>query len=128
MADGHIVHFNVCTDLGNSYFAVSLQLVSQVLPDGGHSLTMSTPGGKKLHKMVALGNMTGKHGCCEVKQRLKNKFEFFHNYVYNNNPKFLDRQVWANSVDPDQNVVVGAVQSGSILFAIPSVSYRHITV
>ena len=23
-------------------------------------------------------------------------------YVYGNDPKFLDRQVWANSVDPDK--------------------------
>ena len=24
---------------------------------------------------------------------------------YHNGPKFLDRQVWANSVDPDQNAL-----------------------
>ena len=37
--------------------------------------------------------------------------------------KFLDRQVWANSVDPDR----GAVWSGSTLFAILSTSFRPIT-
>ena len=40
-------------------------------------------------------------------------------YVYRNNPKFLDRQVWANSVDPDQTAPRGAVSSGSALLAIP---------
>ena len=28
---------------------------------------------------------------------------------YRNVPKFLDRQVWANSVDPDQTAPSGAV-------------------
>ena len=36
---------------------------------------------------------------------------------YSNDPKFSDRQVWANSVDPDETV-----WSGSTLFAIPSAS------
>ena len=40
---------------------------------------------------------------------------------YRTDPKFMDRQVWANSVDPDQTV--GAVWSGSALFAIPSASF-----
>ena len=29
--------------------------------------------------------------------------------TYRNVPKFLDRQVWANSADPDQTVPRGAV-------------------
>ena len=29
--------------------------------------------------------------------------------IYPNVPKFLDRQVWANSVDPDQTAPRGAV-------------------
>ena len=29
--------------------------------------------------------------------------------VYRNDPKFLDRQVWANSADPDQTAPRGAV-------------------
>ena len=40
-----------------------------------------------------------------------------------NFPKFSDRQVWANSADPDQT----AVWSGSTLFAIPSASIGLIT-
>ena len=44
-----------------------------------------------------------------------------------NVPKFLDRQVWANSVDPIQTAPIGAVWSGSTLFAIPSASFRHIS-
>ena len=42
---------------------------------------------------------------------------------YRNDPKFLDRQVWANSADPDQTAPTGAVWSGSTLFAIPSASF-----
>ena len=30
--------------------------------------------------------------------------------MYRNDPKFLDRQVWANSVDPDQTAPRGAYQ------------------
>ena len=45
----------------------------------------------------------------------------------NNDPKFLEKQVWANSVDPDQIAPLGAVWSGSMLFAIPSASFGHIT-
>ena len=29
--------------------------------------------------------------------------------MYHNDPKFSDRQVWANSVDPDQTAPRGAV-------------------
>ena len=36
-------------------------------------------------------------------------------------PKFSDRQVWANSVDPDQT----APRSGSTLFAIPCTFWTH---
>ena len=36
-----------------------------------------------------------------------------------NDPKFSDRQVWANSADPDQTAPRGAVWSESSLFAIP---------
>ena len=42
------------------------------------------------------------------------------NGKYCNGPKFLDRHIWANSV--------GAVWSGSTLFAIPSASFRYTTV
>ena len=45
---------------------------------------------------------------------------------YRNDPKFLDRQVWANSADPDQTAPTGEVWSGSTLFAIPSASFRLI--
>ena len=41
------------------------------------------------------------------------------NLLYPNDPKFLDRQVWANSVDPDQ--------TAPTLFAIPSASFGCIT-
>ena len=30
-------------------------------------------------------------------------------FAYCNDPKFLDRQVWANSADPDQTAPTGAV-------------------
>ena len=40
--------------------------------------------------------------------------------MFRNDPKFLDRQVWANSVDPDQTAPTGAVWSGSTLFACRS--------
>ena len=49
------------------------------------------------------------------------------NTVYHNDPKFLDRQVWANSADPDQTAPRGAVWSGSTLFAILSASFGLIT-
>ena len=38
---------------------------------------------------------------------------------YRNDPKFSDRQVWANSVDPSQ--------TASRRFAIPSAYFGHIT-
>ena len=41
---------------------------------------------------------------------------------YRNDPKFSDRQAWANSDDPDQTA-----SSGSTLFAIPSASSGCIT-
>ena len=47
---------------------------------------------------------------------------------YHNGFKFSDRQVWADSVDPDQPAPRGAVWSGSTLFAIPSAPFGHITV
>ena len=39
-----------------------------------------------------------------------------------NDPKFTDRQVWANSVDPDQTA-----PKGSALLTIPSASFGPIT-
>ena len=38
---------------------------------------------------------------------------------YRNDPKFSERQIWANSADPDQTAPRGAVWSGPTLFAIP---------
>ena len=46
---------------------------------------------------------------------------------YLKDPKFSDRQVWANSVDAYQIAPRGAVWSGSTLFAIPSASFDRIT-
>ena len=46
---------------------------------------------------------------------------------YQNGPKFSDRNVWANSADPDQTAPRGAAWSGSTLFAIPSALFGHIT-
>ena len=45
--------------------------------------------------------------------------------TYRNDPKISDRQVWANSADPDQTAPWGAVWSGFTLFAIPSASFGH---
>ena len=45
---------------------------------------------------------------------------FFDKKTYRNDPKVWDRQVCANSVDPDQTAPLGAVWSGSTLFAILS--------
>ena len=39
---------------------------------------------------------------------------------YSNDPKFLHKHVWANSVDPDHTAPEVAVWSGSTLFAILS--------
>ena len=47
--------------------------------------------------------------------------------AYHNFPRFSDRQVWANSADPDQTATRGAFWSGSTLFAIPSASFGCIT-
>ena len=46
---------------------------------------------------------------------------------YHNDPKFSDRQVWANSVDPEQTAPKEAVYPGSTLFAIPSALFGHIS-
>ena len=55
------------------------------------------------------------------------KEEFYKNpcisFDYRNDPKFSDRQAWANSADPDQTAPRGAVWSGSTLFAVPSASF-----
>ena len=45
---------------------------------------------------------------------------------YRNDLKFWDRQVWTNSVDPDQ-IAPETVWSGSTLFAILSASVEGIT-
>ena len=47
--------------------------------------------------------------------------------IYRNDPKFLDRYAWANSADPDQTALRGAVWSGSTLFAILAASFGLIT-
>ena len=43
------------------------------------------------------------------------------NSYYRNDPKFSDRQVWANSADPDQTA------DQRLDFAIPSASIERIT-
>ena len=48
--------------------------------------------------------------------------QHFLNLKYRNDPKFSDRLNWASSADPDQTAL-GAVCSGSSLFAIPFVSF-----
>ena len=45
---------------------------------------------------------------------------------YRNVPKFSDRRAWTNSIDPDQ-MLLGAVWSGSTPFAILSASFGLIT-
>ena len=80
-----------------------------------------------------------------IKDTPRIKLPIFNKYLYNtimyhNVPKFSDRQVWANSADPDQtaprgavcadpdqNAPRGAVWSGSTLFTIPSASFGRIT-
>ena len=47
----------------------------------------------------------------------------FLNLKCHNDPKFSDKQVWANSADPDPTAPRGAVGSGSSLFAIPFESF-----
>ena len=39
---------------------------------------------------------------------------------YHNDPKFVDKQVWANSVDHDQTDPSRAIWSVYILFSIPA--------
>ena len=46
---------------------------------------------------------------------------------YRNVTKFSDRQVWANSADPDQTAPRGVLWSGSTLFAIPSAFFGCIS-
>ena len=48
------------------------------------------------------------------------------NYHYRYVPKFSDRQVCANSVDPDQTAPRGAFLSGSTLFTILSALFGYI--
>ena len=48
--------------------------------------------------------------------------------MYCNDPKFSDRQVWANSVDPDQTEEQSDQGLHCLpLFAIPSASFGSIT-
>ena len=44
-------------------------------------------------------------------------------YVYRKISKYMDRKVWAHSVDQDQTAPTGAVWSGSTLFAISFASF-----
>ena len=44
--------------------------------------------------------------------------------MYPNDLKLLDREVWANSAEPDQTAHKGAVLSGYSLFAIPFALFR----
>ena len=48
--------------------------------------------------------------------------------AYHIDPKFLDRQAWANSVDQDGTAPTGAVRSGATLFAIPSAAFEPYSV
>ena len=57
-------------------------------------------------------SLWSKYSCCNIV-----------NVYYPNDPKFSDRQVCANSADPDQTAPRGAVWSGSSLFAIPLASF-----
>ena len=45
---------------------------------------------------------------------------------YGNGSQFLDRQIWANSVDPSQTAPQWAVWSGSTLLAILSATFGHL--
>ena len=55
------------------------------------------------------------HNAAHMKKQAKLSVDNAHippyesNEKYRNNPKFLDRQVWANSADPDQTAPRGAV-------------------
>ena len=50
-----------------------------------------------------------------ILKSLRHSFSQTNNFsqIYCNDPKFSDRQVWGNSVDPDQTA------RGSTLFAVP---------
>ena len=52
---------------------------------------------------------------------------FYFTLFYRNDPKYLDKQVLANSVDPDHTTLEEAVWLGSTLFAIQSVSFGQVT-
>ena len=47
------------------------------------------------------------------------------NFLYRNDPKFLDRYAWANSADPDQTAP-SLIRVYTVL-AIRSASFGHIT-
>ena len=63
---------------------------------------------------------TWTHNLLQRLTSLNDSFEESFHLIYHNDPKFLDRQVWANSADPDQTAPIGGVWSGSTLFAIPA--------
>ena len=46
---------------------------------------------------------------CNKPRKVKLSSDEHDNSIYRNYPKFLDRQVWANSADPDQTAPRGAV-------------------
>ena len=45
--------------------------------------------------------------------------------IYSNDPKFSERQIQANSVDPDQTASEVTVWPGSALFVILSLSFGY---
>ena len=55
------------------------------------------------------------------------RFNFYSGAPVSDYLKYLDSQVWANSLDPDQTASEGLVWSGSILFVSLSASFGHIT-
>ena len=67
------------------------------------------------------------HGCVDILTWITNFFYLCGQArlrsIYRNDPKFSDRQVWANSADPYQTALKGAVSSGSSLFAITFASF-----
>ena len=65
--------------------------------------------------------------CCDFKPLTERAKHQFLSAKCHNGPKFSDRQVLGNSVDPDKTVPRGAVRSGSTLFAIPSTAFGPIT-
>ena len=60
----------------------------------------------------------GQNYLCQFLKHFQYKWYHFKK-DYCNDPKFLDRWVWANSADPDQTTV----WSGTSLFAIPFASF-----